>query len=287
MSATALNTEVRPPIAKKKQPWWKSKRSRHTGIALAVLALIATVVWWFAFRPYVATDDARVAMTLVRVAPSQVGGRIEKLLVEEGSRVKKGDVLLEIDHRVAQANYVKAKAKADLNQKEFERMERLAREGSATAQARDLAQSNAAVAKAELALAEVALENTTLVSPFDGIVVQKLTETGNLLEPGQTALVIADTEHPWISANIEETAVGEVKPGQSVHITVDEGGELEGKVSEVRSAAASQFALIPTDSGAGNYTKVVQRIPIKVIPENPSAHNLRAGESVEIKIRVK
>jgi multidrug resistance efflux pump len=272
-----------------KQMWWKTKKARQAGVAALIAAGLGALVWWFAFHPFVSTDDARVAMTLVRLAPSNVSGRIEKVNITEGTRVKIGDVLVEIDHRIPQANFDKAKSKAELAQREQERMEKLSREGSVTPQARDLARSNAAAAEAELKLAEVALENTYLKSPFDGVVVQKLAEVGNLLEQNQAAVVVADETHAWVAANIEETAVGAVKVGQPVHIVIDEGGVLEGKVSEVRSSVASQFALIPGDTGAGNFTKVVQRVPIKVAivgSESGQNQNLRAGQSVEIKIRV-
>lgn len=293
MSATAASSAkigahtVEKPH--KPQVWWQTQRAQRTGAAAVTAAVVGLAVWYFEFRPYVKTDDARVAMTLVRVAPSGISGRVESIHAEEGSVVKKGDILLEIDHRIAQANFDKAKAKSDLAQIEFARMQRLAKEGSATPQAREVAQANAATAAAELKQAEVALENTYLKSPFDGVVVQKLTEVGNLLESGQGAIVVADQEHAWIAANIEETAVGEVKVGQPVHITIDEGGTLDGKVTEVRAAAASQFALIPSDTGSGNFTKVVQRIPIKIVPnaEGNGPRHLRAGQSVEIKIRVK
>lgn len=291
MSATVTHPNNLNVPAKEKphnpRVWWKSARAQRTGMVSLVLVIAGLITWWFAFRPYVKTDDARVAMTLVRVAPSGISGRVEAVHVEEGAQVKKGDVLVEIDHRLAQANFDKAKAKADLAQIELARMQRLAKEGSATPQARENAQAAAATAAAELTQAQVALENTTLRAPFDGVVVQKLAEVGNLLENGQTAVVVADQEHAWIAANIEETSVGEVRVGQPVHITIDEGGTLEGKVSEIRAAAASQFALIPSDTGSGNFTKVVQRIPIKIQPDNAAAKRLRAGQSVEIRIRVR
>jgi membrane fusion protein (multidrug efflux system) len=72
-----------------------------------------------------------------------------------------------------------------------------------------------------------------------------------------------------------------------VKISVDEGGDLKGVVTEIRSAAAAQFALIPSDTGAGNYTKVVQRIPIKIEIKDRQGRTLRAGQSVEVKIRVR
>ena len=266
--------------------WWKTKNAKKVGLIAIGFAVFLFLLWLFAFHPYVSTDDARVAMTLVRVAPSNVSGRIEKINVKEGDRPKIGDILVEIDHRIPQANFDRAKTKHDLAVRELARMEHLTAEGSATPQALDQARANAATANAELKLAEVALENTYLKSPFDGVVVQKLAEVGNLLEQNQTAIVVADEAHAWIAANIEETAVGEVKVGQNVFVSIDEGGKLEGRVSEVRSSVASQFALIPSDSGAGNFTKVVQRVPIKVELTERGSRSLRAGQSVEIKIRV-
>jgi len=266
--------------------WWKTKRTQRVGMGLLALSIVGFFVWLFVFHPYVSTDDSRVAMTLVKVAPSSVGGRIEKVNVTEGSKVKAGDILVEIDHRIPQANFDRAKSKFELAERELSRMERLTKEGSATPQSLDQARATAAAAKTELASAEVALENTYLKSPFDGVVVQKVAEVGNLLEPGQTAVVVADEAHAWIAANIEETAVGLIQLGQAVHIQVDEGGELEGKVSEIRASVASQFALIPSDSGVGNFTKVVQRVPIKVAISDRKGINLRAGQSVEIKVRV-
>lgn len=287
--SSAANAPGSAPSPKKiivPRPWYKTVRALQVGVIAALIALGGVLVWWFELRPFVSTDDARVAMTLVRVAPSLVSGRIDKVNVEEGSRVKAGDILVEIDHRIPQANFDKAKSKDDLAQRELTRMQKLTAEGSATVQALDQAKANAATAEVELQMAQVALENSFLKSPFDGVVIQKIAEVGNLLEQGQTAIVVADEAHAWIAANIEETFVGAVKVGQIVHISVDEGGVLEGKVSEIRNSVASQFALIPSDSGAGNFTKVVQRVPIKITITDRKSANLRAGQSVEIKIQV-
>ncbi|MGE3682332.1 MAG: HlyD family secretion protein [Bdellovibrionales bacterium] len=291
MSNSANLTMERPvgnTISEKKEKikWWQSTKSKRVGAALLVIAVAGTVMWRIFFYPFVSTDDARVAMTVVRVASFGTGGRVTKVNVEEGSRVKTGNVLVELDHRVPQAKYDRAKAKADFAEKEFQRMQQLFKQGSVTPQNLDNARSNYDSAKADLNEAEVALENTFLKSPFDGVVIQKVAEVGNILEAGQTALSVADADHAWISANIEETSVGLVKIGQPVHVSIDEGGELQGKISEVRSATASQFALIPSDNAAGNFTKVVQRIPVKVALEAGQGSHLRVGQSVEIKVRV-
>jgi len=271
---------------KKTRDWWKTERAKRIGKITGIIIGVGFLIWLVVFFPYVSTDDARIDMTIVRAAPFGVGGRVIKINVVEGSIVKAGDVLVEIDHRVPQSQYNKAKAKAEFAEKEFRRMNILASQKTATLQSLDSARSNFEIADSELKQAEVILENTYIKSPFDGVVIQKSTEVGNILEPGQTAITVADVDHAWVSANVEETSVGLVKVGQHVSIHVDEGGRLKGHVIDVRAAAASEFALIPSDNSAGNFTKVVQRIPIKVAIDSKPKHQLRVGQSVVIKVRV-
>jgi len=269
-----------------KNKWWRTKKSLLVMKISGAVAFLALLVWWIFFHPYVSTDDARVAATLVRVASQGIAGRIEKLNVEEGSKVKKGDILIETEHRTAEAQLARARSKAELAVHDLKRAEQLSAQNGLPARDLDKARAEAGISDAELKLAEVALDNTFLKSPIDGIVVQKTVEVGDMLEPGQTALSVADVDHAWVSANIEETSVGDVKPGQNVSVSVDEGGHLRGQVLEVRAAAAAQFALIPSDNAAGNFTKLVQRIPIKVSLDPHPDKLLRVGQSVEISIRV-
>ena len=284
-----MELKLQPPQAQAKAgalSWWQTSRAKWTGLIALVIAVAGGLAWFFLFHPFVSTDDARIAATLVRLAPEAVGGQVIRLAVTEGDHVKKGDVLVELDHRIPEAQFQRAKAKAVLSEQEFHRISSLVAARGLAAKDLDTAKANADTAQAELHLAQVALENTTIKSPVDGIVIQKTTEEGNVVEPGQTLITVSDVDHAWVNANIEETSVGDVRVGQHVHIAIDEGGDLEGKVSEIRASVASQFALIPSDTGAGNYTKVVQRIPIKVAIEDYKGRQLRAGQSVEIKIRV-
>lgn len=270
-----------------KTKWWKSAHAKRVGKWGAIAAGIGLVLWFFLIFPYISTDDARVDADLYRVAPDSVSGRVTVMNATEGDRVKKGQVLLELDHTLAQANFDKAQAHAELSQRDFERMSQLYKSSSIPRKDYDLAKANADTAKAELAMAQQRLDSTYLRSPVDGVVVQKNAVLGNILEQGQTAFTVADVDHAWIAANIEETSIGHVKVGQPTKISVDEGGNLQGRVLEIRHATAATFSLIPSDSGAGNFTKVVQRIPIKIQLEPHDARTLRVGQSVEIKIRVR
>ena len=101
------------------------------------------------------------------------------------------------------------------------------------------------------------------------------------------AFILADIEHAWVSANINEKKVSSVKIGEKVSVKIDEGGTLSGRVIDVRKAAASVFALIPSDNASGNYIKVEQRIPVKIELDPHPGRDLRVGQSVEIKIKVR
>lgn len=273
--------------AEKKDEAWHQKQSTQWVFRISIgLVIIGTAIWWFFFHPYVATNDARVAATMVRISPSGAGGKVIALKVSEGSWVKKGDIVAELDHKTAEAQLLRAKARYNLAGSELHRTQLLYKQGNVPSREMEKALANASVSEADLKVAEIALENTYLKSPIDGIVVQKPAEVGNIIEPGQTAVSVVDIANAWVAANIEETSIALVKPGQTVYITVDEGGKLIGDVSEVRHAAASAFSLIPSDNASGNYIKLVQRIPIKITLKPHPKKILRVGQSVEIKIRV-
>ncbi len=255
---------------------------------MVVAVVIVFALWWVLFRSFVTTNDSRIATDLIRVAPAEIGGTIEKVAVQEGDYVKAGQVLVEIDHRIAEANYEKAKAKFELADSEQHRLKSLYGKNFSSKRDLDNANMNYQIAESELRLAEVNLQDTYLKSPIDGVVVQKTAEVGNLLEPGQVAVTISDIDHAWVSANIEETRVAQLKLGQPVSISIDEGGQLTGKVEEITAATASQFSLLPAENASGNFTKVVQKIPVKIsIDPHPDVKLLRAGQSVTIKIRVR
>ncbi|HVN67473.1 MAG TPA: HlyD family secretion protein [Candidatus Sulfotelmatobacter sp.] len=286
MSETPAQHSQHPP--QHHRPWWTRKRVTYFIAAVIVALILGFLLWWLNYRSFIITNDSRIAADIVRVAPVGVGGAIEKVLVTEGDVVKAGQTVAEIDHTIPQAQYDRAKARFELAQIELDRSRGLVSGKYSPARELDNARTNYNIAGAELKLAEVSLQNTYLKSPIDGVVIQKPAEVGNILEPGQVAVVISDVDHAWVSANIEETKIAQVKPGQKVYISIDEGGSLTGRVQEITAATASQFSLIPAENAAGNYTKVVQKIPIKIVlDQHPEIRTLKAGQSVTVKIKVR
>ena len=139
-----------------------------------------------------------------------------------------------------------------------------------------------------LTAAELKLDHTTVSSPIDGVVAKKVANIGEVIKPGQTIAVIVDLNDLWVEANLEETKLEHVRLGQTVDVKVDAypGTTFTGRVVNIGAAAASEFALIPENRSAGNFTKVTQRIPIKIEVTNPP-YQLRPGMMVVVGIDIR
>jgi len=142
-----------------------------------------------------------------------------------------------------------------------------------------LARDQAAVRQAELNLAY-----TTIVSPVDGVVGARSLRVGQYVQAGAQLMAVVPAATAYVVANYKETQLRDVRPGQKVTITVDTfpGRPLVGRVDSIAPASGQEFALLPPDNATGNFTKVVQRIPVKIVLEagSPLANRLRPGMSV-------
>jgi len=143
--------------------------------------------------------------------------------------------------------------------------------------------------QANLAAVEVNLGYTKIYSPAEGTVGERQVRPGQLVSPGtQVILFVALTK--WVQANYRETQLTNVKVGDPAELQLDAypGERIRGKVMEIAPASGSQFALLPPDNATGNYTKVVQRIPVKIALDDPTvATKLRPGLSVVATVRTK
>jgi len=133
------------------------------------------------------------------------------------------------------------------------------------------------------------LDNATLRAPISGTVIKTLAKVGEVVSPGQPVAMIVDKSQVYITANIEETEINRIQVGQKVEFTVDSfpGQTFIGSVSEIGEATASTFSLLPAINTSGNFTKVTQRIPIKIAIQDFKGLRLSPGMSTVIKIQVK
>jgi membrane fusion protein (multidrug efflux system) len=152
------------------------------------------------------------------------------------------------------------------------------------------AQSTAAKNKAALEQAQLNLQYTKITAPVDGIIGHRTAEVGQYVQPGQALLSLVDIADLWITANFKETQLRNMKPGQPVDIKVDATGrDYKGKVLAIGGASGARFSLFPPENATGNYVKVVQRIPVRIVldPDQNKDHLLRPGMSVEPKVKVR
>jgi membrane fusion protein (multidrug efflux system) len=152
------------------------------------------------------------------------------------------------------------------------------------------AQSTAAKNKAELEQAQLNLQYTRIAAPVHGIIGHRTAEVGQYVQPGQALMSLVDIEDVWITANFKETQLRHMKPGQPVDVKVDATGrDYKGKVLAIGGASGARFSLFPPENATGNYVKVVQRIPVRIVldPDQNKDHQLRPGMSVEPKVKVR
>lgn len=137
--------------------------------------------------------------------------------------------------------------------------------------------------RAQKARTALDLEDRTITMPFDGVVDRVFVDEGEYVTPGQRLLMVHDPQRVRVEANVKETDIRFIRPGKTVTITVDAlpGRRFEGKVTRVGQAATSEFALLPNPNPSGNFTKITQRLPIRIAVEQESGE-LKPGMMVEL-----
>ena len=336
-------------------------------IILAIIVVVMLIVgfyFWFSTRNEETTDDAFTEGDAVTIAP-KASGYVVKLLVKDNQRVKKGDLLVEIDPSdtsaqrdqakaqlgLAQAQLHQAQAQLALSRVQYPAQRDQALADQAKAQAnmmnaqadyrrqrgvdpratsqRNIDTANAQLrsaqaqlqsakaqvevasqvalqirqqetnvearqqqveqAKAQLNTAELNLSYTQVRAPYDGFVTKRNVQVGTLVQAGSSlfSLVSADI---WITANFKESQLERMNPGDKVAITVDAWPDmkLEGHVDSIQMGSGSRFSTFPSENATGNYVKIVQRVPVKIVIDNglDPNHPLPLGLSVEPKVTV-
>jgi membrane fusion protein (multidrug efflux system) len=161
----------------------------------------------------------------------------------------------------------------------------ITRARAATAEAQVL-QARAATEQAQLNI-----DYTSVLAPVDGIVSKKNIEIGQILQAGQPILAIVPLEDVWVTANFKESQLRKMRPGQAVTISVDAygGRKYTGHIDSIAAATGARFSLFPPENATGNYVKVVQRVPVKILIEKNQdpEHILRPGMSVDVTVMIK
>jgi membrane fusion protein (multidrug efflux system) len=146
-----------------------------------------------------------------------------------------------------------------------------------------MAEARVQQSAAALAQAELNLQRTHIKAPSSGIVSRKNVEVGQVVQPGQPLFALVSQDDLWVTANFKETQLKDMRAGQRAKITVDAvGREFDGHIDSIAPATGARFSLLPPENATGNYVKVVQRVPVKIVfdPGQDPEHRLRPGMSV-------
>ncbi|HSD64150.1 MAG TPA: HlyD family secretion protein [Ignavibacteriaceae bacterium] len=291
-------------------------------LLVIVIAILAVWYWYQGQIGFVSTDDAYIDGDKLSLA-SKMLGRITSLYADEGNNVRKGELLVRLDStdlmaqrdqalislklskdniQLAQVNLNKAQNDFDRSKQQFEGKiipkEEFDHAQSAlqAAQAEfDISKTKISTAEAQLNVINTQLQNTSIYSPMNGVIAKRWVLKGDVVQPGQPIFSIYNLDSVWVTANLQETDLEDIKTGERVEVNVDSypNDKFEGKVLQLGTNTASQFALIPPSNASGNFTKVTQRIPIKISVNqitNKGSNDkdvLLPGMSVEIKIKIK
>jgi membrane fusion protein (multidrug efflux system) len=226
----------------------------------------------------VARQDLDHAEAAFQNAAATLDAAREKLAMARGEAQQAGAAVRSQAAALAQATRRVEESRASLANARSQRQQVAVRQTQVEAAHGRLAQALAGVAQAELNLAY-----TTVRAPMSGRVTKKAVEVGQVVQPGQQLLSVVDLTDVWIVGNFKETELTRVRPGQPATVTVDTypGVVFKARVDSIQAGSGSVFSLLPPENASGNFVKVVQRVPVKLVfvPGENSHHMLVPGMS--------
>ena len=301
----------------------KKRKVRSLAVGLILIAGVVGVgIWWYIkHSEYVTTDDAYVDAYRVTIS-SQIPGRIVKLYIHEGDKVKQGDLLAELDSsdyvakinqaevklkearlgiRMAEVKMEQAKINYDRAKKQFSAHvipEAKYQNTEKTFQSAKvgllLAKAKIPVINSGLNALHTSLSHTKIYAPMDGVAAKRWVLTGDVVSPGQGIFTVFNTDKIWVTTMLPENDLHKIHIGDTAEINVDAfpNATFKGVFYQFGNSTASQFSLIPPDNASGNFTKVSQRIPLKLsifkTGGTPAGNvDLLPGMSVELKVKLK
>ena len=277
-------------------PEEKKRLLQRLGIFALIIAVIVGILLYRHFSHYESTDDAFIEAHIIPIS-AKVAGQVLAVHINDNQPVKAGDPLLEIDPRDYQAKLTEERGKADAAETEAhraaadaKRYEKIFKQDEISQQQLDNAEAASAAAQAVLEQERGALQTdelnlsyTKITAPESGRITRKSVEPGAYVQAGQTLLSIVP-ENVWVTANFKETQLTHMRPGQKVTIKIDTypGHLFEGHVESIQSGTGERFSVLPPENATGNYVKVVQRIPVKIIIDTPPDTNFQLAPGMSV-----
>ena len=224
-----------------------------------------------------ALENADAALEAARRRLSSIEKEVQQTEAEMASRVL---AIEQSRQRVAEVRGTLARAESQ-QQTVSVKVAELAR-----------AEAQLRAAQADLAVAELNVEHSTVRAPIDGVVSKRSVEVGQIVQPGQPLLALVPLQDVWVIANFKETQLTKIRPGQRAEVRIDSFPDtvFVGSVNSISAGTGSRFSLLPPENATGNWVKVVQRVPVKILLDGKTVGNpqpLRAGMSAVVTVRLK
>jgi membrane fusion protein, multidrug efflux system len=259
-------------------------------VVIGTILIVFGTIYFIYASHHETTDDAYTTGHIHNIS-SRVTGTVIAVLVDDNEFVRQGQVLVKLDPRDYQVKVDQARAAYIKTKVAYDRMNVVKGDGAISQDVYDQSQADITSDKATLDDALDQLSYCTICAPTDGYIGSKAVELGNRVDVGgQLMDVIQDA---WVVANYKETQLGSMVPGQRVAITVDAipSHKFFGWIDSFSPGSGTVFALLPSDNATGNFTKIVQRVPVKIVFDQESSRGyegrLVAGLSVEISVDLK
>jgi membrane fusion protein (multidrug efflux system) len=296
MASIENNIQIKTPLPSASAPTAPAKQIKKLkliGIFIGVIFVLAFGsrlvynVFWFE-----STDDAYLQAHIHTIS-SRIPGYVKSVAVLENQKVKKGDILVRLDETDVEPAVREAQASAARAQKDVVRFRGYTEDLTPTdRRALDEYQASASVTDAQLTRARLQYQYTNIVAPEDGKVGRVSVETGDQILTGQALMPLIEP-HPWVEANFKEGQIAHLYLGEEAEVTVDSipGKVFNGKVDSIAPGSGAIFSLLPPDNATGNFTKIVQRIPVKITLDLESIKGfedrLVSGMSTEVRVKSK
>ncbi len=252
--------------------------SRRTLVIVTVCCLVVVAVAgtiWANSQGSVYTDDAFADADIVTVAANS-NGVVQAIHVQDNAHVAKDQALVDLDDRDLTLQRDAAQDARDADKAQFDGQGASARKDAALK-----------LADVRVAQAQLALDKARLSAPAAGYVAHRMVSVGDTVHVGQPLLAIV-ADQGWITANIKETQLNGVKPGDVADVTIDAfpGQSFKGHVDSLQQGAGQAFSLLPPENASGNFVRVVQRVPVKIVLDSAPA-SLAPGLSARVRIHVR
>jgi membrane fusion protein (multidrug efflux system) len=269
----------------KKKKGFQWTPAKVIGLIVLVVVVAAVGAYYIIYAMGHETTDDAYTTAFVHQISSRVTGNVIQLLIVDNQFVKQGQVLLKLDPQDYIVQVAKAQATYDRAKADFDRVDALKNDVAISKQDYDQTKTNMEVAKASLDDANDQLGYCTILAPSDGYIGNRTVNVGDRVVVGGALMTVV--QDIWVVANYKETQLAKMKKNQHVQITVDAipGQTFQGHVDSFSPGTGSSFALLPPDNATGNFTKIVQRVPVKILFEPDSIRDFRGrlapGLSVE------